>query len=76
MEQKNAVAFKAAIGAEEISRKGVNDVANAVAKVSGVSKQDDSGNVFVRGLGDRYNVTTLNGLPLPSNNPANKNILL
>jgi outer membrane receptor protein involved in Fe transport len=76
LDQKNAVAFKAAIGAEEISRKGINDVANAVAKVSGVSKNDDSGNVFVRGLGDRYNVTTLNGLPLPSNNPANKNILL
>jgi len=76
LDQKNAVSFKAAIGAEEISRKGVNDVANAVAKVSGVSKQDDSGNVFVRGLGDRYNVTTLNGLPLPSNNPANKNIIL
>ncbi|WP_409417552.1 TonB-dependent receptor domain-containing protein [Flavobacterium sp. PS2] len=76
LEQKNAVAFKSAIGAEEISRKGINDVANAVSKVSGVSKNDDSGNVFVRGLGDRYNVTTLNGLPLPSNNPANKNILL
>jgi hypothetical protein len=76
LDQKNAVSFKAAIGAEEISRKGINDVANAVAKVSGVSKNDDSGNVFVRGLGDRYNVTTLNGLPLPSNNPANKNILL
>ncbi|MFH7014406.1 TonB-dependent receptor domain-containing protein [Flavobacterium sp. FlaQc-52] len=76
LDQKNAVAFKSAIGAEEITRKGVNDVATAVSKVSGVSKQDDSGNVFVRGLGDRYNVTTLNGLPLPSNNPANKNILL
>ena len=76
LDQKNAVSFKAAIGAEEIARKGVNDVANAVSKVSGVSKNEDSGNVFVRGLGDRYNVTTLNGLPLPSNNPANKNILL
>ncbi len=76
LEQKNAVAFKAAIGAEEISRKGINDVAGAVSKVSGVSKQEDSGNVFVRGLGDRYNITTLNGLPLPSNNPSNKNIFL
>ena len=76
LQQKNAVAFKAAIGAEEISRKGINDVASAVSKVSGVSKQDDTGNVFVRGLGDRYNITTLNGLPLPSNNPANKNITL
>ena len=76
LQQKNAIAFKVAIGAEEISRKGINDVASAVSKVSGVSKQDDTGNVFVRGLGDRYNITTLNGLPLPSNNPANKNITL
>ncbi len=76
LDQKNAVAFKAAIGAEEITRKGVSDVANAVAKVSGISKQEDSGTIFVRGLGDRYNGTTLNGLPLPSNNPSNKNITL
>ncbi|MCW2119190.1 TonB-dependent receptor [Flavobacterium sp. 7A] len=76
LDQKNAISFKAAIGADEISRKGVNDLATAVTKVSGISKQEDSGNIFVRGLGDRYNVTTLNGLPIPSNNPANKNILL
>lgn len=76
LEQKNAVEIKQAIGAQELSRKGVSDVASAVTKVSGISKQEGSGNVFVRGLGDRYNVTTLNGLPLPSNNPANKNILL
>ena len=76
LEQKNAVVIKQSIGAEELSRKGVSDVASAVTKVSGVSKQEGSGSVFVRGLGDRYNVTTLNGLPLPSNNPANKNILL
>lgn len=76
LEQKNAVEIKQAIGAEELSRKGVGDVATAVTKVTGISKQEGSGNIFVRGLGDRYNVTTLNGLPLPSNNPANKNILL
>ncbi|MFV0540579.1 MAG: TonB-dependent receptor domain-containing protein [Aestuariibaculum sp.] len=76
LEQKKAVAFKASIGAEELSRKGVGDVATAVTKVSGISKQESSGSIFVRGLGDRYNVTTLNGLPLPSNNPANKNITL
>lgn len=76
LEQKNAVEIKQAIGAEELSRKGVSDVATAVTKVSGITKQESSGSVFVRGLGDRYNLTTLNGLPLPSNNPANKNILL
>lgn len=76
LEQKNAIEFKASIGAAELSRKGVSDVATAVTKISGVSKQEGSGNIFVRGLGDRYNITTLNGLPLPSNNPSNKNINL
>lgn len=75
--QKEAVEIKTAIGAEELSKKGVGDVAAAVTKAAGVTKQEGgSGSVFVRGLGDRYNVTTLNGLPLPSNNPSNKNISL
>ncbi|MCG9792205.1 TonB-dependent receptor [Flavobacterium algicola] len=76
LDQKKAVEIKQSIGAQELTRKGVSDVAAAVTKISGVSKQEGSGSVFVRGLGDRYNVTTLNGLPLPSNNPANKNIIL
>ena len=76
LDQKNAVQIKQAIGAEELSRKGISDVAAAVTKISGISKQESSGSVFVRGLGDRYNITTLNGLPLPSNNPSNKNIML
>ncbi|WP_299259756.1 TonB-dependent receptor [uncultured Aquimarina sp.] len=76
LEQKAAVTQKTSIGAEELSKKGVGDVASAVAKVTGISKQEGSGNIFVRGLGDRYNITTLNGLPLPSNNPSRKNIQL
>ena len=76
LEQKAAVTQKTSIGAEELSKKGVGDVATAVSKVTGISKQEGSGNVFVRGLGDRYNITTLNGLPLPSNNPSRKNIQL
>lgn len=74
LEQKNAVTQKTAIGAQELSRKGVGDAATAVSKVTGISKQEGTGNVFVRGLGDRYNVTTYNGMPLPSDNPARKNI--
>jgi hypothetical protein len=35
----------------------------AVTKTSGITKQEGSGNIFVRGLGDRYNSTTMNGLP-------------
>ncbi|MCG2462816.1 TonB-dependent receptor [Flavobacteriaceae bacterium F89] len=76
LEQKKAVAMKTAISAQELSRKGVSDAETAVTKVSGVSKQEGVKNVFVRGLGDRYNTTSLNGLPLPSDDPEYKNISL
>ncbi len=76
LEQKKAVEIKQSIGAQELAKKGAGDVATAVTKVTGISKQEGSGNVFVRGLGDRYNVTTLNGFPLPSNDPSKKNIKL
>ena len=76
LQQKQAVVMKTAIGAQELTKKGVGDVATAVTKTAGVSKQNSAKGIFVRGLGDRYNVTTLNGLPLPSNNPALKNIEL
>ncbi|MDC1472228.1 TonB-dependent receptor [Flavobacteriaceae bacterium] len=74
LQQKKAVLMETAIGAQELSKKGVGDIAGAVTKIAGISKQSGSGNVFVRGLGDRYNITTLNGLPLASNNAAQKNI--
>lgn len=74
LEQKNAVEIKTSIGAQEMSRKGVTDVANAVTKTTGITKQEGSGNIYVRGLGDRYNATTMNGLPIPSNDPEKKNL--
>ena len=76
LEQKNSVLATQAIGAQEISRKGVSDAEGAVTKVSGISKQDGVKNVFVRGLGDRYNSTLLNGFPVPSEDPEYKNISL
>jgi len=74
LDQKKAVEIKQSIGADELSRKGVSDAAGAVAKISGVSRQEGSSNVYVRGLGDRYLNTTLNGLALPSNDVNKKNI--
>ncbi|WP_027137856.1 TonB-dependent receptor [Gaetbulibacter saemankumensis] len=74
LEQKKAVVIKTAIGAQELSKKAVSDAAGATLKVTGVNSQEGSSKIYVRGLGDRYNNTTLNGLPLPSNDPRNKNI--
>jgi TonB-dependent receptor len=74
MDQKKAVTIKQSIGAVELSRKGVSDAAGAVTKISGISKQEGGGNVYVRGLGDRYLNTTYNGLTLPANNIEKKNM--
>jgi TonB-dependent receptor len=74
LEQKSANIVKESIGAQELSFKGISDAAAAVNKISGVSKQEGGGNVYVRGLGDRYLNTTYNGLPVPSNNIEKKNI--
>lgn len=72
--QRKSLELKQEIGAEELEKKGVSDAATAVAKTAGVSKQESTGGIFVRGLGDRYNSTYLNNLPLVSNDPEKKNI--
>lgn len=76
LEQRKSIVAIQSVGAKELSRKGVSDAEGAVAKVSGISKQAGVKNVFVRGLGDRYNITTLNGFPIPSEDPEYKNISL
>jgi hypothetical protein len=40
LDQKNAVEIKQSIGAQELSRKGVSDVATAVTKTTGITKQE------------------------------------
>ena len=69
LEQQKAVIAVQAVSVKELSRKGVSDAEGAVTKVVGVSKQDGVKNVFVRGLGDRYNATTFNGFSVPSEDP-------
>ncbi len=76
LEQQKAVIAVQSVGVKELSRKGVSDAEGAVTKVSGISKQEGVKNVFVRGLGDRYNSTTFNGFAVPSEDPEYKNISL
>ena len=57
VEQRKSLFAIQAVGAVELSRKGIADAQAAVAQVSGISKQEGVKNVFVRGLGDRYNAT-------------------
>ncbi len=57
--------------AEDIARTGEGDIAGALGRVTGLSVVGD-GRVFVRGLGDRYSLALLNGLPLPSPEPLSR----
>lgn len=72
LEQKNAVAIKQSIGAQELSAKGISDVEEGLTKITGISKVDSKG-LFIRGLEDRYNNLLINNLAVPSNSPFKKN---
>ncbi|NJY61147.1 TonB-dependent receptor [Salinimicrobium sp. CDJ15-81-2] len=74
LEQKAALQIKESIGARQLAKMGVSDAATATSKISGVSISEASGDLFVRGLGDRYLYTTMNGLPVPSDDVERKNI--
>ena len=56
---------------ESIARTGEGDIAGALGRVTGLSTQGN-GLVYVRGLGDRYSLALLNGLPLPSPQPLSR----
>ena len=58
-----------------IARTGEDDIAGALGRVTGLSTQGN-GLVYVRGLGDRYSLALLNGLPLPSPEPLSRVIPL
>ncbi len=74
IDQKNASGIKESIGSKRMSSLGVSDAAAATSKISGVTKNEGSGDVYIRGLGDRYLSTTMNGLPIPSDDVEKKNI--
>ncbi len=62
LDQKKAVEIKTAIGANELARKGIGNVEDAVTKAAGITKVASRG-VVVRGLDERYNYLTVNNLP-------------
>ncbi|MDR0349008.1 MAG: TonB-dependent receptor [Tannerella sp.] len=74
-ERQHASAAAAYMGAKEMSIKGLSTVAEGIKKITGVSMQGNS-HVYVRGLGDRYSMTSLNGFPIASPNPDHKLIPL
>ncbi len=65
--QKSA-AVSDAVSAEAIAQAGAGNAADAMKQVTGASVVDGK-YIYVRGLGDRYTSTQLNGAALPSTDP-------
>ena len=61
------------ISSQTFRKTGDNNLSSAIGRVTGVSVQDGK-YVYVRGLGDRYTKTTLNGMNLPGLDPDNNSI--
>ncbi|MBS2013194.1 MAG: TonB-dependent receptor [Deltaproteobacteria bacterium] len=66
--RKNAAQASDSIGAQDIAKTPDRNAADAVKRVVGTTVVDGR-YVFVRGLGDRYTNSMLNGSPLPSPEP-------
>jgi len=64
-ERKEDSAVTNILGADAISRVGDSSVAAALRRVSGITLVNDKF-VYIRGLGERYSSTTLNGARVPS----------
>lgn len=69
--QKRSPKFMDAVSSDMFSRAGDSDAASAVKRVVGVTVEGGK-YVYVRGLGDRYSKTILNGADIPGLDP-NKN---
>jgi hypothetical protein len=68
MERKNAAVVSDGLSAQSFRKVGDSDLSGAIKRVTGVTLQNGK-NVFVRGLGDRYTITTLNGMMIPGLDP-------
>jgi len=67
-QRRTSVAMVEAVGSEQISKTTASDAADVAQRMTGVTVTDGK-YVFVRGLGERYSQTSLNGSALPSPEP-------
>jgi hypothetical protein len=75
LERKRASVITDNLGGQEMRANADGTAAGALQRVTGLSVVDNQF-VFVRGLGERYSNTTLNGAMLPSTEPERKVVSL
>lgn len=73
--QRNSVNMMDAISSQTFAKIGAGEVSAAVKTAPGVSVQDGK-YVYVRGLGDRYTKSILNGVDIPGLDPDRNTIQL
>jgi len=73
--QKNSVKLMDGLSIETIKTTGASNIASAVKNVPGVSVQGGKF-VYVRGLGDRYTKSILNGVDVPGLDPDRNTLQL
>lgn len=74
-EEKNSDSIANVIGSEQMSKQGDSNAASALKRVAGITIVGGK-NIYVRGLGDRYSATELNGMSLPSPDPVRRTVPL
>ncbi|MFA9460019.1 TonB-dependent receptor [Thiohalorhabdus methylotrophus] len=70
-QQEEASGVTEVLGADQMSRAGDSDAADALARVTGLTIEDGK-YVVIRGQPARYTATVLNGSPLPSPDPMRR----
>jgi hypothetical protein len=66
--QKRSLPVQDGISAEEIERIGFSNSAESMRQVTGASVEGGS-YIIMRGLGDRYSISSMDGVVLPATNP-------
>ena len=75
IEQKKAINLTSGISNQTISKIGDSNLSSAIKRITGVTVEDNK-HVYVRGIGDRYTKTTLNGVNIPGLDPDKNSVRL
>lgn len=70
-EKRSTDAVSNVVGEEQFTRSGDSNIAESLKRIAGLSTVGGKF-VYVRGLGERYSTTLLNGAILPSPEPINR----
>lgn len=70
-EQRTATSVATVLGAEQFSRAGDSDAASALRRASGLTLVGGQF-IFIRGLGERFSTTLVNGAAVPSPDPTRR----